>query len=311
MVQSDFKNTIDLIKNINGLQLNFNNQNLSFKQYSKNSKHITFTNQSGMDVNISLEELNNQYKKKYTITNESSVDTSIFNLKNKALLGGNEDIKDSISATSVSLMSKINNNNITNSLTSDSSINNNSLITNSILVGGNNEEISETSASYMSKINNYNITNSLTSDSSLKSNSSKTSMFLVGGNNEDFSVTSLEEASAFETESLSILNSEELLKGGGEEILKGGSNATNNTFTINLEEIRNKLKSNNSNSDTVKYQSSSTLNSLTEFKDMSSQASDTGVLNKLFRQSGGGNTFINNNTKSYNINSSSTSSVCE
>ena len=63
MVQSDFKNTIDLIKNINGLQLNFNNQNLSFKQYSKNSKHITFTNQSGMDVNIPLEELNNQYKK--------------------------------------------------------------------------------------------------------------------------------------------------------------------------------------------------------------------------------------------------------
>ena len=310
MVHSDFKNTIDLIKNINGLQLNFNNQNLSFKQYSKNSKHITFTNQSGMDVNIPLEELNNQYKKKYTITNESSVDTSIFNLKNKALLGGNEDIKDNISATSVSFMSKINNN-ITNSLTSDSSINNNSLKTNSILVGGNNEDISETSASYMSKINNYNITNSLTSDSSLKSNSSKTSMFLVGGNNEDFSVTSLEEASAFETESLSILNSEENLKGGGEEILKSGSNATNNTFTINLEEIRNKLKSNNSNSDTVKYQSSSTLNSLTEFKDMSSQASDTGVLNKLFRQSGGGNTFINNNTKSYNINSSSTSSVCE
>ena len=142
MVHSDFKNTIDLIKNINGLQLNFNNQNLNFKQYSKNSKHITFTNQSGMDVNIPLEELNNQYKKKYTISNESSIDTSIFNSKNKALIGGNDDIKDDISATSVSYMSKINNNNITNSLTSDSSVKSNSLKTNSILVGGNNEEIS-------------------------------------------------------------------------------------------------------------------------------------------------------------------------
>ena len=57
MVQSDFKNTIDLIKNINKLQLNFNNQNLSFKEYSKNSKYITFTNQSGTDVNVSLDEL--------------------------------------------------------------------------------------------------------------------------------------------------------------------------------------------------------------------------------------------------------------
>jgi hypothetical protein len=138
-------------------------------------------------------------------------------------------------------------------------------------------------------------------------------VFIVGGNNEELSTTSIEEASAFETESLSIFNSEEILKGGGEEILKGGSKATNNSFvSINLDEIRNKLKSDNSNSDTVKYQSSSTLNSLTEFKDMSSQASDTGVLNKLLRQSGGGNSFIKkNNTKSYNINSSSTSSVCE
>jgi len=64
MVHSDLKNTIDLIKNINGLQLNFNGQNLSFKQYSKNSKHITFTNPIGIDVNVSLDELNNQYKKK-------------------------------------------------------------------------------------------------------------------------------------------------------------------------------------------------------------------------------------------------------
>lgn len=300
MVHSDLKNTIDLIKNINGLQLNFNNQNLSFKQYSRNNKHITFTNQSGMDVNIPLEELNNQYKKKYTITNESSVDTSIFNSKNKALIGGNEEI----SATSVSFMSKINNDNISNSLTSDSSFKNNSLKTNSILVGGE-EEISETSTSYMSKINNYNITNSLTSDSSIKSNTSKTSGFLVGGNNNELSITSIEEASAFETESLSTLKSEEILKGGGKEV--------NNTFvTINLEDFRNNLKSDNLNSDTVNYQSSSTLNSLTELKDMSSQVSDTAAINKILRQNGGGNSFfMKNNTKSYNINSSSTSSVCE
>ena len=343
MVHSDLKNTIDLIKNINGLQLNFNNQNLSFKQYSRNSKNITFTNQLGMDVNVSLEELNNQYKKKYTITNESSVDTSIFNSKNKGLIGGNEDI----SATSVSYMSKINNNNISNSLTSDSSLKNNSLKTNSILVGGNeeisqtsdsymskinnnisnsltsdsslkknnsfkinsilvggNEEISQTSDSYMSKINN-NINNSLTSDSSIKSNTSKTSGFLIGGNNNELSITSIEEASAFESESLSILKSEEILKGGGEEV--------NNTFvTINLEEYRNNLKSDISKSDTVNYQSSSTLNSLTELKDMSSQVSDTAAINKFLGQNGGGNSFfMKNNTKSYNINSSSTSSVCE
>jgi hypothetical protein len=200
-------------------------------------------------------------------------------------------------------MSKINNNDVNNSLTSDSSFKNNSLKNNSILVGGN-EEISQTSDSYMSNINN-NINNSLTSDSSIKSNTSKTSVFLVGGNNDELSITSIEEASAFETESLDVLKSEEILKGGGEEV--------NNTFvSINLEEFRNNLKSDNSKSDTVNYQSSSTLNSLTEFKDMSSQVSDTAAINKILRQNGGGNSFfMKNNTKSYNINSSSTSSVCE
>jgi hypothetical protein len=299
MVHSDLKNTIDLIKNINGLQLNFNNQNLNFKQYSRNSKYITFTNQEGIDVNIPLEELNNQYKKKYIISNESSIDTSIFNSKNKVLIGGNQEI----SATSASFMSKIDNNNITNSLTSDFSLKKNSLKTNTTLFG-ENDDISDTSASFMSKINNDNIANSLTSDSSLKSNSSKTSVFLVGGNNEDYGSTSYEEASAFETESLSILKNKEILKGGGEDF--------NNTFvTINLERIRNQLKNDNSKSDTVNYESSSTLNSLSEFNNMSNQVSDTVAINKFLGQRGGGNSFQLNNTKSYNINSSSTSSVCE
>jgi hypothetical protein len=84
MVHSDLKNTIDLIKNINGLQLNFNNQNLIFKQFIRNSKYITFTNQSGVDVNLSIDDLNNKYKKKYNIDSENSVDTSIFNSNNKS-----------------------------------------------------------------------------------------------------------------------------------------------------------------------------------------------------------------------------------
>jgi hypothetical protein len=263
MIYSDLKNTIDLIKNINGLQLNFNNQNLTFKQYSRNSKYITFTNQSGLDINVPLDELNNQYKKKYTISNESSVDTSIFNSKNKTLVGGNDDI-------------------------------------------------SSTSASFISKINNDNIRNSLTSDSSLISNLSKTSVFLQGGNNEEFSATSFEEASAFETESLSTFKGEELLGGNYDDNLEGGGEEINNTFmTINLEEIRNNLRNDRLTSDTVNYQSSSTLNSLTEFKDMSNQVSDTAVINKLLQQTGGGNNLFVNNNKIYNINSSSTSSVCE
>jgi hypothetical protein len=262
MVHSDLKNTIDLIKNINGLQLNFNNQNLSFKQYSKNSKHITFTNQSGVDVNISIDDLNNQYKKKYVVSNVSSVDTSIFNSKNKALVGGNDDV-------------------------------------------------SATSASFISKINNNNVANSLTSDSSLISNDSKTSSFLVGGNDENFSDTSFEEASVFETDTQTILNNDNI-KTNANENLKGGGEDNNNTFEIiNLENIRNELNYDNNKSDTVNYESSLTLNSLSEFKDMTSSVNEASILNKVLRQNGGSNTFNNNYTKSYNINSSSTSSVCE
>jgi len=298
MVHSDLKNTIDLIKNINGLQLNFNNQNLNFKQYSRNSKYITFTNQAGIDVNVPLDDLNNQYKKKYIISNESSVDTSIFNSKNKSLGGGNEDI----SATSASFMSKIKNDNIAVSLTSDLLIKSNSSKTSVFLVGGNNEDNSATSTSFMSKINNDDIGNSLTSNSSQNSNLSNTSIFLVGGNNEDLSPTSYEEASAFESESLSK----------NEKLVGGGSENINNKFvSINLNDIRNKIKNEDSRSDTINYESSSTLNSITELKHMSNQVSDSVPLNKLLKQNGGGNSSFINNNKSYNINSSSTSSVCE
>ena len=431
MVHSDLKNTIDLIKNINGLQLNFNNQNLSFKNYLRNSKYITFTNQSGTDINVSIDELNNQYKKKYIISNASSVDTSIFNSKNKALVGGNEEF----SATSASFASKINKGLVANSLTSDSFNNslrknnsklvggskdeinqsqtsddnlskinkddvNNSLTSdlslinsskknnslrknNSILAGGSKDEfslsqtsddnlskinkddvnnsltsdlslinsskknnflrknnsifaggakdefsLSQTSDNNLSKINKGDVNNSLTSDSSLKSNLSKTSSLLVGGTNKDgeYSMTSLDEASAFETESISsmqdnknilkggydkYLSSDDNIKSNNNENLTSDSDNVNKTFiSINYDEIKNNIK-NNLKSDTINYQSSSTLNSLTDFKNLSNQASDTTALKNLFKQSGGGNNLNNNFTKSYNINSSSTSSICE
>jgi hypothetical protein len=260
MVHSDLKNTIDLIKNINGLQLNFNGQNLSFKQYSKNSKHITFTNPIGIDVNVSLDELNNQYKKKYSVESESSVDTSIFNSnKNKDeynLNGGN--MTNEISATSTSFMSKINNNNFTaNSLTSNSSL--------------------------------------LSSQSSVMSATSYNS--LVGGNVEEFSMTSLDETSVFETE----VNAQQ-----------GGYNEdANSVISINL----NDFKMNLSETDSVNYNSASnsTLNSLTECNNYSknNNISDSKILNKFLRQSGGGNSNIVSGFRTYNINSSSTSSVCE
>jgi len=335
MSHSELKNTIDLIKNINGLQLNYGNQNLSFKNYSKNNKFITFTNQSGSDVNVPLEELNNQYKKKYTISNASSVDTSIFNSKNKKLVGGNEDFSATsssfaskinilqgggISQTSEDFMSKINKEDVNNSLTSDSSLNE-SANNNSILKGGKNDTISQTSEDNMSKINKEDVNNSLTSDSSLKSN---TSSFLVGGKNNDneYSMTSLDEASAFETESISsIKNTENNLKGGynedmiansDNELMTSESDNPNKTYiSINLDEIKNNFKSDTLNSDTINYDNS-TLNSLTEFNNLSAQASETGALNILTRQTGGGNNLNNSTfTRSYNINSSSTSSICE
>ena len=373
MSHSDLKNTIDLIKNINGLQLNYGNQNLSFKNYSKNNKFITFTNQSGLDVNVPLDELNNQYKKKYTISNASSVDTSIFNSKNKKLVEGNEDFSatsssfaskinilqggavsqtsdvmsqinkkdfnnsilkggknNNISQTSEDNMSKINKEDVNNSLTSDSSLNDSVKKNNSILKGGKNDNISQTSEDNMSKINKEDANNLLTSDSSLKSN---TSSFLVGGKNKndaEYSMTSLDEASAFETESISSIKNTENLKGGYENNLKGGydENLTddmkakggydetltsendnpNKTFiSLNLDDFKNDTL----NSDTINYDES-TLNSLSEFNNLSTLASETGALNILTRQSGGGNN-INNSTfvKSYNINSSSTSSICE
>ena len=266
MINSDLKNTIDLIKNINGLQLNFNNQNLNFKQYSKNSKYITFTNQSGMDVNVPIEDLKNQYNKKYTIDMESSVDTSIFNSsKNKTteeyniknLHGGN-------------------------------------------LHGGNSYgEISSTSNSFMSKINN-NIADSLTSNSSLlKSQSSEISETsinsLVGGNIEEYSITSLDETSVFESDS-------RMQKGGNNEDI-------NSSISINLDN----LKINQSDTDSVNYNSSSTLNSLTEIRNYTKNDNfaDSKILNKFLKQGGGGNNLYNSELKSYNINSSSTSSVCE
>ena len=325
MSHSDLKNTIDLIKNINGLQLNYGNQNLSFKNYSKNNKFITFTNQGGMDINVPLDELNNQYKKKYTISNASSVDTSIFNSKNKKIVGGNEDF----SATSSSYASKINilQGGGVSQTSDDMSQLNNKNFNNSILKGGKNDTISQTSEDNMSKINKEDVNNSLTSDSSLKSN---TSSFLVGGKNNndtEYSMTSLDEASAFETESISsIKNTENNLKGGYDEFssddmkAKGGYDETltsdtdnvNKTFiSLNLDELKNNFNSDTINSDTIKY-NNSTLNSLSEFNNLSIQASETGALNILTRQSGGGNNTNNTTfTKSYNINSSSTSSICE
>lgn len=261
MINSDLKNTIDLIKNINGLQLNFNNQNLNFKQYSKNSKYITFTNQSGIDVNVPIEDLKNQYNKKYTIDMESSVDTSIFNSsKNKN--------------------------------TEEYNIKN--------LHGGNSYgEISSTSNSFMSKINN-NIADSLTSNSSLlrsqSSELSETSInSLVGGNIEEYSITSLEETSVFESDS-------RMQKGGNNEDI-------NSSISINLDN----LKINQSETDSVNYNSSSTLNSLTEIRNYTKNdnLADSKILNKFLKQSGGGNNVYNSELKSYNINSSSTSSVCE
>ena len=305
----ELKNTIDLIKNINGLQINFNNQNLSFKNYTRNSKNITFTNKHGMDVNVSIDELNNQYKKKYTISNSSSVDTSIFNSKNKVLVGGN----DELSATSLSFNSKLNDENFANSLTSNSSIQN-SLKKNKVLVGGN-DDLSVTSLSFNSKLNDENFANSLTSDSSihnsLKKNkvlvggkddlsetsySSKTSFFLVGGNNVDdkYSITSLDEASAFETESISSLNNNNILNGGALNNFStdNESNNINKTFiSINLDDIKIK----NSNVET-----SSTLNSALNLKDNYNEDN-----NFFLKQNGGANNY------KYNINSSSTSSICE
>ena len=304
MVHSDLKNTIDLIKNINKLQLNFNNQNLSFKEYSKNSKYITFTNQSGTDVNVSLDELRNQYKSKYRIDNESSVDTSIFNL-NKNLNGGN--MSEEFSSTSNNFMSKINN--VSNSF-----------------VGGNNKEYSETSNSTFLKSKNSELSstsiNSLvggnnefseTSNSTfLKSKNSELSATsinsLFGGNNNEFSITSLDEASVFDSES------------EFNNILKGGKiDDISSTISIPFD----KLKLNLSETDSINYRDSSTLNSLSEIKNYNkNNINDYKVLDKLLKQNGGANnsntnnsntnkSYTNNFTKSYNINSSSTSSICE
>ena len=366
MVHSDLKNTIDLIKNINKLQLNFNNQNLSFKEYSKNSKYITFTNQSGTDVNVSLDELRNQYKSKYRIDNESSVDTSIFNL-NKNLNGGN--MSEEFSSTSNNFMSKINNvsnsfvggNNKEYSETSNSTFlksKNSELSSTSInsLVGGNNEfsetsnstflksknselsatsinsllggnkEYSETSNSTFLKSKNSELSatsiNSLvggnnefseTSNSTfLKSKNSELSATsinsLFGGNNNEFSITSLDEASVFDSES------------EFNNILKGGKiDDISSTISIPFD----KLKLNLSETDSINYRDSSTLNSLSEIKNYNkNNINDYKVLDKLLKQNGGANnsntnnsntnkSYTNNFTKSYNINSSSTSSICE
>lgn len=380
MVHSDLKNTIDLIKNINELQLNFNNQNLVFKQFIRNSKYITFTNQSGVDVNLLIDDINNKYKKKYNIDSENSVDTSIFN-SNKNLKGGND-----ISLNSNNSMSKINNN-LNNSLTSNlsnslsttsnsfiSKLNNklsdsltSEVYSNTNLNGGNindmnsssntlsklndklnvtltNEEysyknlnsdnfndVSATSNSFMSKFNNK-INYSLTSDSSnlsMTSNSfmskinnnnltdSLTSNTLVGGNINDSNL-SLDEASVFEDSVLqaggfiknNIINSVNLeensvfedsitQKGGYEEDIKS-------IISINLDDF----KINKSDKDSVSYKSNSTLNSLSEIN-ANSEISDSKILNKILKQNGGGSNFVNTGFRTYNINSSSTSSICE
>ena len=70
-----------------------------------------------------------------------------------------------------------------------------------------------------------------------------------------------------------------------------------------------------SETDSVNYNSASnsTLNSLTECNNYSknNNISDSKILNKFLRQSGGGNSNIVSGFRTYNINSSSTSSVCE
>ena len=300
MVHSDLKNTIDLIKNINGLQLNFNNQNLTFKHFTRNSKFITFTNHSGIDVNLSIDELNNKYKKKYTIDSENSIDTSIFNSnknKNKNLKEGNQ--FNDISSTSNSFMSKLNNN-LSNSNKNSEEYNFKKL------KGGNQfSDMSATSNSFMSKLNN-NSDDSLTSNSlnlpSATSNSfmskindnivdSVTSNTFVGGNINETNLISLDETSIFE-DSISQ---------------KGGYNEDVNTIiSIDLDN----LKINRTDKDTVNYSSNSTLNSLSEIN-KNNEFSDSKILNKFLKQNGGGKNLVNSGFKTYNINSSSTSSVCE
>jgi hypothetical protein len=101
-------------------------------------------------------------------------------------------------------------------------------------------------------------------------------------------------------------------KGGYDETLTSDTDNVNKTFiSLNLDELKNNFNSDTINSDTIKY-NNSTLNSLSEFNNLSIKASETGALNILTRQSGGGNNTNNTTfTKSYNINSSSTSSICE
>jgi hypothetical protein len=327
MVHSDLKNTIDLIKNINELQLNFNNQNLIFKQFIRNSKYVTFTNQSGVDVNLSIEDINNKYKKKYSIDSENSIDTSIFN-SNKNLKGGNK-LSD-MSATSNSFMSKLNNKSNL-SLTSEDYDNKN-------LNGGNfTDDMSATSNSFMSKLNNNNFNTSLTSDSdnnlneiSATSNSfmskinnnlndSLTSSTMYGGSINESNL-SLEEASVFEdtvsqkggysknnisnfdnSEVNSIFEGSLSQKGGYEEDIKS-------IISINLDN----LKLNKSDKDSVNYSNSnSTLNSISDISKMNSDISDSKILNKILKQNGGGSNLVSTGFRTYNINSSSTSSICE
>ena len=254
MAQSEFKNVLDLVKNINNLKLNLNNQNLNFKNYTRNNKYITFTNQSGLDVNISVNEIKNQYNKKYLLDNEqdeSSIDTSIFN--NSAIRNNNFN---NFSSTSV-----LNRN---DSETSDMSLKNSKKFTG----GSKNNEFSSTSNNFASNLNRD---DSETSDMSLR-NSKK----LIGGNN--FELTS----------SLEISD----------------------------------LNINESDNDSVRYsenRDSSTLNSITELDEFKKNYQIGGsdkfqaeFFKQINNQNGGNqNNSIKNNNKKYEINSSSTSSICE
>ena len=302
MIHSELKNTIDLLKSINKLQLNFNNQNLRFKEYSINNKYITFINKNGIDVNISLDELVKQYKSKYKNDVESSVDTSIFNLNNKHYSENiNSTNNEELSATSVNSLllggnyeefSQTSNSTFLKSKNSELS----ATSVNSILMGGN-DEFSQTSNSTFLKSKNSELSatsvNSLLMGGNYEELSQTSINSLVGGN-----IRSLEEASVFDTVNEKKNN------------LYGGKN---NNFSKTISVPFNKLKGDLTDTDSVNYESTTTLNSITDLKvNLNNKDDNYQYINKFMNQKGGNNKpFIKNSTKTYNINSSSTSSVCE
>jgi hypothetical protein len=171
--------------------------------------------------------------------------------------------------------------------------------------GSKNNEFSSTSNNFASNLNRD---DSETSDMSLRN-----TKFTGGSKNNEFSSTSNNFASNLnrddsETSDMSLRNSKKLIGGNNFEL----------TSSLEISD----LNINESDNDSVRYsenRDSSTLNSITELDEFKKNYQIGGsdkfqaeFFKQINNQNGGNQTnSIKNNNKKYEINSSSTSSICE